>query len=76
LENCDAFGVDLEHHDYRSFQGFTCLMQISTRDEDFVIDALVLRNELHLLNKSFTDPKIVKVLHGAEMDIQWLQRGT
>ena len=38
--------VDLEHHSHRSFQGITCLMQISTRSEDFVVDALALRNDL------------------------------
>jgi len=30
--------VDLEHHSYRSFLGFTCLMQISTRSSDFIVD--------------------------------------
>ncbi|GIY19961.1 hypothetical protein CDAR_583751 [Caerostris darwini] len=66
--------VDLEHHSYRSFQGFTCLMQISTREEDYIIDTLALRNELFILNEIFANPKIVKVLHGADMDVQWLQR--
>jgi len=36
-------------------------MQISTRNEDFIIDALELRTDLHILNEVFTDPKIVKV---------------
>lgn len=27
-------------------QGFVCLMQLSTRDEDFVIDALTLRSQI------------------------------
>ena len=27
LDRADEFAVDLEHHSYRSFQGFTCLMQ-------------------------------------------------
>ena len=31
LESATEFAVDLEHHSYRSFQGFTCLMQVSTR---------------------------------------------
>eukprot|EP00948_MAST-09A_sp_MAST-9A-sp1_P000443 g443.t1 len=26
---CQVFAIDLEHHSYRSFQGLTCLMQIS-----------------------------------------------
>lgn len=68
------FAVDLEHHSFRTFHGFTCLMQISTRTEDFLIDTLELRHLLHILNSSFADPKIVKVLHGADMDILWLQR--
>ncbi|KAH9376512.1 hypothetical protein HPB48_006597 [Haemaphysalis longicornis] len=66
--------VDLEHHSYRSFQGFTCLMQISTRSHDYIVDTLALRHELHVLNDVFANPKILKVLHGAEMDVQWLQR--
>ncbi|PWA30886.1 hypothetical protein CCH79_00010646, partial [Gambusia affinis] len=68
------FAVDLEHHSYRSFLGITCLMQISTREEDFIIDTLELRSEMHILNEAFTDPTIVKVFHGADSDIEWLQR--
>ncbi|KAI8517164.1 Exosome component 10 [Branchiostoma belcheri] len=74
LSMCSEFAVDLEHHSYRSFQGFTCLMQVSTRDQDYIVDTLALRADLHILNDTFTDPKIVKVFHGADMDIQWLQR--
>ncbi|CAG9467815.1 unnamed protein product [Pedinophyceae sp. YPF-701] len=67
--------VDLEHHDLRSFQGFTCLIQVSSRTRDFVIDALVLRHAIpSALGPVFEDPKIVKVLHGADMDVKWLQR--
>lgn len=36
-------------------------MQISTREEDFIIDALALREELEDLNEIFVDPMIVKV---------------
>ncbi|CAG8443871.1 9019_t:CDS:2 [Acaulospora colombiana] len=74
LEASREFAVDLEHHDYRSYQGFTCLIQISTRDEDFIIDALELRDSLHTLNNAFTNPNILKVFHGADYDIQWLQK--
>lgn len=66
--------IDLEHHNYRTFQGFVCLMQISTRQEDFLIDTLQLRHVMHILNSSLTNPKILKVLHGADSDIVWLQR--
>ncbi|XP_041801768.1 exosome component 10 [Chelmon rostratus] len=68
------FAVDLEHHSYRSFLGLTSLMQVSTREEDFIIDTLELRSEMYILNEAFTDPAIVKVFHGADSDIEWLQR--
>ena len=50
-----------QHHSYRSFQGFVCLMQISTREKDFVVDTIALREELHILNEVFTDSSILKV---------------
>ena len=74
LRQAGEIAIDLEHHDYRSFAGFVCLMQISTRHEDFIIDTVALRDELEILNDVFTDPNIPKVLHGAEWDIQWLQQ--
>ncbi|XP_076231525.1 exosome component Rrp6 [Calliopsis andreniformis] len=74
LKKYKEIAVDLEHHSYRSFQGITCLMQISTRDKDYLIDTLSLRSELHELNEIFTKPSILKVFHGADLDVQWLQR--
>uniref|UniRef100_A0A672QIN9 Exosome complex component 10 n=1 Tax=Sinocyclocheilus grahami TaxID=75366 RepID=A0A672QIN9_SINGR len=74
LAKVSEFAVDLEHHSYRSFLGITCLMQISTREEDFLIDTLELRSEMYILNETFTDPAIVKVFHGADSDIEWLQK--
>ncbi|KAI7793989.1 exosome component 10 [Triplophysa rosa] len=74
LAKMSEFAVDLEHHSYRSFLGITCLMQISTREEDFIIDTLQLRSEMYILNETFTNPAIVKVFHGADSDIEWLQK--
>ncbi|CAG2116164.1 unnamed protein product [Medioppia subpectinata] len=74
LKTCDVIAVDLEHHSYRTFQGFTCLMQISTKTCDYVIDTIELRSELNLLNEVFTCASILKVFHGADMDVVWLQR--
>nr|KJB84001.1 hypothetical protein B456_013G195500 [Gossypium raimondii] len=75
LRNVDEFAVDLEHNQYRSFQGLTCLMQISTRTEDFIVDTLKLR--IHIgpyLREVFKDPMKKKVMHGSDKDILWLQR--
>ncbi|RDX45737.1 hypothetical protein OH76DRAFT_1407731 [Lentinus brumalis] len=74
LRAAKEIAVDLEYHNYRSFGGFVCLMQISSREEDFVVDTLALRDELEELNEVFTNPNIVKVFHGAESDIVWLQQ--
>lgn len=75
LKTAKEIAIDLEHHDVHSYHGLVSLMQISTRDKDWVVDTLKpWREELQILNEVFTDPKILKVLHGATMDIIWLQR--
>lgn len=61
LRQAKEIAVDLEHHRHRSFNGFVCLMQISTRQDDFIVDTLMLREELEELNEIFTDPGILKV---------------
>jgi exosome complex exonuclease RRP6 len=67
--------VDLEAHQMRSYQGLTCLMQISTRFQDFVVDTIKLRSLIGpALLQVFDDPSKVKVLHGSDSDIGWLQR--
>ncbi|EXJ59721.1 hypothetical protein A1O7_03867 [Cladophialophora yegresii CBS 114405] len=75
LRKAKEIAIDLEHNDQRSYVGLVCLMQISTRDKDWIIDTLKpWREKLQMLNEVFTDPSILKVLHGSNMDIIWLQR--
>ncbi|RMZ88061.1 hypothetical protein DV736_g4710, partial [Chaetothyriales sp. CBS 134916] len=75
LKRAKEVAVDLEHHSYRSYVGIVCLMQISTRDKDWIIDTLKpWREKLQILNEVFADPKILKVFHGSSMDMIWLQR--
>ncbi|GAA5830737.1 hypothetical protein JCM11251_001059 [Rhodosporidiobolus azoricus] len=75
-EGMKDLAIDLEHHDFRTWGGVTCLMQLSTRKKDYVIDVLNpgVRDNLDSLNEFFTDPNWIKVLHGASSDIIWLQR--
>lgn len=75
-ERVKEIAVDVEHHQYRSYQGLVCLVQISTRWKDFIIDALspIIRQISTKLNDAFADPAKVKILHGAEHDVLWLQR--
>lgn len=75
LKCAKEIAIDLEHHDNRSYIGMVSLMQISTRNQDWIIDTLKpWRRKLECLNDVFADPNILKVLHGAAMDIMWLQR--
>lgn len=76
LQQAREIAVDLEHHSMRTYYGITCLMQISDRNEDWVVDTLALRGELRekKLGGVMTDPAIIKVFHGADSDILWLQR--
>ncbi|KAI9827627.1 MAG: hypothetical protein M1819_006916 [Sarea resinae] len=75
LKAAKEIAIDLEHHDTRSYTGIVSLMQISTRNKDWVVDTLKpWRRDLQVLNEVFADPNILKVLHGSFMDIIWLQR--
>ncbi|XP_017057499.1 exosome component 10 [Drosophila ficusphila] len=74
LRQASEIAIDVEHHSYRTFMGITCLVQMSTRSKDYIFDTLKLREEMHILNLVLTDPKKLKILHGADLDIEWLQR--
>ena len=75
LKSAKEIAVDLEHHDYHSYYGIVSLMQISTRNTDWIVDTLKpWREELQILNEVFADPNILKVFHGSSMDMVWLQR--
>jgi exosome complex exonuclease RRP6 len=62
LKQATEIAVDIEHHDKHSYIGLVSLMQISTRDKDWIIDTLQpWRDELQVLNEVFADPSILKV---------------
>lgn len=62
LKTANAIAIDLEHHDKHSYIGLVSLMQISTREHDWIVDTLKpWRRQLERLNEVFTDPKITKV---------------
>lgn len=65
LKLASIIAVDLEHHDYRSYVGLVSLMQISTRERDWIVDTLrPWRVNLQILNEVFANPKIIKVFRG------------
>lgn len=63
LRKAKEIAVDLEHHDIHSYVGLVSLMQISTRNQDWVVDTLKpWREDLQILNEIFADPHIIKVV--------------
>ncbi|XP_013722178.1 protein RRP6-like 3 [Brassica napus] len=74
LAEQNVFAVDTEQQNLRSYLGFTALMQISTREEDYLVDTVALHDEMALLRPIFSNPRICKVFHGAQNDIIWLQK--
>lgn len=58
LTGATEIAVDLEHHSFRTFQGLTCLMQLSDRNEDYIVDVLKLRTLIGpVLAPIFADPQ-------------------
>ena len=68
--------VDIEAENQRSYDGLCCLIQISTRTVDYVIDAIVLHDDIgEILGPIFSDENILKVFHSCEgLDIPALHR--
>lgn len=62
LKTAKEIAIDIEHHDQRTYIGLVSLMQISTRDKDWIVDTLKpWRRRLECLNEVFADPSILKV---------------
>ncbi|XP_078428553.1 polynucleotidyl transferase, ribonuclease H fold protein with HRDC domain-containing protein isoform X2 [Wolffia australiana] len=74
LQNEHVFAVDTEQHSLRSYLGFTALMQISTQEQDFLLDTIALHDVMSTLQPVFSSRTICKVFHGSDNDILWLQR--
>lgn len=71
LKNAKEIAIDLEHHSMRSYAGFTCLMQISDREQDWIVDTIKLRQELRegKLGGVLADPSIIKVIQKPCFDL-------
>lgn len=65
--------VDLEMDSLHHYQEKVCLLQVSTRSENWLIDPLACR-DLSALAGPLGDPSILVVMHGADYDIRSLHR--
>jgi ribonuclease D len=66
-------GVDTESNSLYAYHEQVCLIQISTRDVDYLVDPLRL-SDLSGLGTLFADGRIEKIFHAAEYDIMTLKR--
>lgn len=67
-----AFAIDTEGNSMYAYHERLCLVQISTRRKDYLIDPLAV--DIAPLGPALADPGIMKVLHGAEFDVLMLKR--
>ena len=68
-----ALAVDTEANSLHSYTERTSLIQVSTRDQDYIVDPIAL-TDLDAFGALLADPTIEKVLHAAENDILALKR--
>jgi ribonuclease D len=73
LGGVSAIGVDTEADSLHAYREKTCLIQISTRDRDYLVDPLAVR-DLSPLQLVFADRAVCKVFHAADNDIAALRR--
>ncbi len=73
LAPCPVVAVDTESNSLHAYRECVCLIQFSTPDADFIVDAIGLP-DLSRLAHVFANPTQQKVFHAAEYDIVCLRR--
>lgn len=73
LANTAHISVDTESNSFHAYYNRICLIQVSTEEEDYVIDPLALEN-IEGLSEIFSNPAIEKIFHAAPNDIAGLKR--
>ena len=73
LSRQSEIAVDMEMDSLHHYREKVCLVQISTRQQSWLIDPLALAS-LEPLADPFANPAILVVMHGADYDIRSLHR--
>lgn len=66
-------GIDMESDSFYVYHDKICLLQLSTEEEDYVVDPLAVK-DLSPLSGMFRDPSIEKIFHAGDYDIACLKR--
>lgn len=73
IANAPQLAIDLEANGMYAYREQVCLIQLSTREQDYIVDPLV-GLELAPLGEIIADPAVEKVLHAAEYDLILMKR--
>jgi ribonuclease D len=65
--------VDTESNSLYAYRERVCLIQMSTRTTDYIVDPLA-GVDVSALAQVFSDPKVEKVFHAAEYDLMTMKR--
>ncbi|GAB4374846.1 MAG: ribonuclease D [Acidobacteriota bacterium] len=78
LARVPRLAVDTEANGFHAYRPRLCLVQLAWEQGDEIrvalVDPLALRQDLGPLADVFADPRIEKVLHGADYDVRLLAR--
>ncbi|KXK52793.1 MAG: putative ribonuclease D [Chloroflexi bacterium OLB13] len=73
LQHESLLAIDTESNSLHAYHERVCLIQISSRSADYIVDPLALP-KLNALGTLFADPRIEKVFHASEYDLMCLKR--
>src|SRR5215207_966622 len=65
--------IDTESNSLRAYRERVCLIQLSSRTADYIIDPLRI-SDMHPLGAILADRKVEKVFHSAEYDVMTIKR--
>lgn len=69
----DQIAVDTESNNMYVYYGEVCLIQLSTRKQDYIIDPLAI-DDIQALGDIFADESVEKIFHAAEYDLICMKR--
>jgi ribonuclease D len=65
--------LDTESNSMHAYRGRVCLIQLSTRTHDYIVDPLVIE-DMQPFGELLLNPDIEKIFHAAEYDLICMQR--
>jgi len=73
LRSESLLAIDTESNNLYAYRTQVCLIQLSTRQQDYIIDPFAI-DDMQPLGELLADPKIEKIFHAAEYDLICMKR--